>query len=606
MSASCQSIDSMFEVRPIGTRTKFKSVKKPASEIPSVELVTELVEVELEELRFYIMVSVQYAPLGVADDNVYPWQDFPDTPFVVRNDGMMGGCHPVLFKGGIAAEPVRGHIGIPVRTLLNLARNGGSLEIVDDLHLYMPDTLGRTVLIGRRRLGQTAFRHDKDRGLALASPSAFQRAIFLFFGRSRGEEALVNLHIPMEGVASVTLAHHVAQLMHHLPYGLVTLAANLALYLLGGYGTLCRRQKEHGSKPVTNRQMAALHHRTGTKLHLMFAIHARPGLVARIPAQAQTAALTTVQAVMLTETTKGFLTGCLVGILTVKIKQVHNAYVYCLTFYILHKVFQNMPVGQFGSLNFAILVTCGHSFKSLKEVLGKLEDSKHICIFFNVTDGIQQLIENLGISDYKIFCSQKSVNKLLERGIQKAYSQITYPFSKYNFFTCRFYSGLDIILGKHKPDIIILTDFNSANWTMIDPFTEAIQIQGRFRKTTEDEAYNSLTHISTIRPDMKVRSDEELKKRINQIIRNYNLFKEEHDREIDEINKEVIFEEMQDLKYQDLLDEKGEINPFSIDNLHNEEWVKSLLSLCTISLSGLFRNRILQCFLIRCNKNCWR
>ena len=64
MSASCQSIDSMFEISLIGTRTKFKPVKKPVSEIPSVELVTELVEVELEELRFYVMVSVQYAPLG--------------------------------------------------------------------------------------------------------------------------------------------------------------------------------------------------------------------------------------------------------------------------------------------------------------------------------------------------------------------------------------------------------------------------------------------------------------------------------------------------------------------------------------------------------------
>lgn len=311
------------------------------------------------------MVSVQYAPLGVADDNVYPWQDFPDTPFVVRNDGMMGGCHPVLFKGGIAVEPVRGHIGIPVRTLFNLARNGGSLEIFDDLHLYMPDPLGRTVLLGRRRLWRSAFRHDKDRGLTLASPSALQRAIFLFFGRFRGEEALVNLHLPMEGVASVSLAHHVAQLMRHLPYGLVTLAANLALYLLGGYGTLGRRQKEHGREPVTNRQMAALHHRTGTKLHLMFAIHARPGLVARIPAQAQTAALTTKQAVMLTETTKRFLTGCLVGILTVKIKQVHNSFVYCLTSHILHEVFQNMDVEQLGSLNFANLVTCGHSFSKI-------------------------------------------------------------------------------------------------------------------------------------------------------------------------------------------------------------------------------------------------
>lgn len=286
MPASCQLVDSMFEVRPIGTRTKFKPVKKPEAEIPSVELVAELVEVQLEELRFYVMVSVQYAPFGIADGNVHPWQDFPDILFVVRNDSLVGGCRPVLSKGGIAAEPVRGHIGVPVRPGLYLVRDGGSLEITDDLHLYMPDSLGRTVLLGRRRLGQAAFRHDKDGGLALASPSAFQRAILLSFGRFRGEETLVNLHLPMEGVAPVALAHHVAQLMHHLPYRLVTPAANLALYFLGRYGTLCRRQEEHGRKPVTNRQMAAMHHRTRTKLHLVPAIHARPGLVAWVPAQA--------------------------------------------------------------------------------------------------------------------------------------------------------------------------------------------------------------------------------------------------------------------------------------------------------------------------------
>ena len=48
MSASCQLVNSMFEVRPIGTRTKFKSFKEATSEIPSVELVAELVEVELD------------------------------------------------------------------------------------------------------------------------------------------------------------------------------------------------------------------------------------------------------------------------------------------------------------------------------------------------------------------------------------------------------------------------------------------------------------------------------------------------------------------------------------------------------------------------------
>lgn len=223
------------------------------------------------------------------------------------------------------------------------------------------------------------------------------------------------------------------------------------------------------------------------------------------------------------------------------------------------------------------LIVTNSYYKRLKKVLDGMKDSKCVCIFFNVTDGINEIIENLGIADYKIFCSQKSVEKLVKRGIHNAYSHIDYPFAKYNIFTCRFYSGLDIVLRKHKPDIIMLTDFNSANWTMIDPFTEAIQIQGRFRKRKKDDdvTYNSLTHISTINPNMRVRSKEELDIRINQFMADYNMLKEQHDNEADNIKKEAIFDDMKSLKYQDLIDEQGEINSFSVDNLYNEERVKS-------------------------------
>lgn len=223
------------------------------------------------------------------------------------------------------------------------------------------------------------------------------------------------------------------------------------------------------------------------------------------------------------------------------------------------------------------LVVTNSYYKRLKKVLDGMKDSKHICIFFNVTDGINEIIENLNITDYKIFCSQKSVKKLAERRINNAYSHIDYPFAKYNFFTCRFYSGLDIALRKHNPDIIMLTDFSSAKWTMIDPFTEAIQIQGRFRKTKKDDdiTYNSLTHISTINPNMRVRSKNELDIRINQFIADYNILKERHDKEADNIRKEAIFDDMKGLKYQELIDEQGEINSFSVDNLYNEERVKS-------------------------------
>ena len=224
--------------------------------------------------------------------------------------------------------------------------------------------------------------------------------------------------------------------------------------------------------------------------------------------------------------------------------------------------------------NLTLIVTNSY-YIWLQRVLDSLRDSKHICIFFNVTDGITELINNLGITDYKVFCSQESVDKLLKRGIVQAYSQIDYPLAKYNFFTCRFYSALDIRIAKHKPDIIILTDHRTANWTIVDPFTEAIQIQGRFRKRGKDDiTYNSLTHISTINPDIKVRSKEEISNRVERFVANYNLLKQQHDAELDEFKKQAILEDMNNLKYQDLIDEQGEVNPFSVDNLYNEERVR--------------------------------
>jgi hypothetical protein len=222
------------------------------------------------------------------------------------------------------------------------------------------------------------------------------------------------------------------------------------------------------------------------------------------------------------------------------------------------------------------LIVTNSYYKVLQMVLDNLRDSKHICIFFNVTDGIYELIANMGITDYKVFCSEDSVKKLMKRGMFNAYSLVDYPLAKYNFFTCRFYSALDIRIGKHKPDIVMLTDHRTANWTMIDPFTEAIQIQGRFRKKGNDDiTYNSLTHISTVNPDIKVRSNEEIHNRVERFIADYNLLKEEHDAELNEFKKKAILEDLVNLKYQDLIDERGEINPFSVDNLYNEERVKT-------------------------------
>jgi hypothetical protein len=61
---------------------------------------------------------------------------------------------------------------------------------------------------------------------------------------------------------------------------------------------------------------------------------------------------------------------------------------------------------------------------------------------------------------------------------------------------------------------------------------------------------------------------------VERFIATYNLLKKIHDEELDEFKKQAILEDIDNLKYQDLIDERGEINPFSVDNLYNEERVR--------------------------------
>ena len=54
------------------------------------------------------------------------------------------------------------------------------------------------------------------------------------------------------------------------------------------------------------------------------------------------------------------------------------------------------------------LIVTNSYYKRLRIVLDNLKDSKHICIFFNVTDGIGDLIDNLKVTDYKVFAHKRA------------------------------------------------------------------------------------------------------------------------------------------------------------------------------------------------------
>lgn len=66
----------MFEISLIGTSAKFKPFKESESEIPSVELVTKLVN-KVRGTLLLCHVGIKDGPFGVADGNMHPSKTFP-------------------------------------------------------------------------------------------------------------------------------------------------------------------------------------------------------------------------------------------------------------------------------------------------------------------------------------------------------------------------------------------------------------------------------------------------------------------------------------------------------------------------------------------------
>ena len=121
----------------------------------------------------------------------------------------------------------------------------------------------------------------------------------------------------------------------------------------------------------------------------------------------------------------------------------------------------------------------------LRNTLDKIGDEPMKCIFCNSVTSIKDFIEYLGILDKSnIYCSTESYKELKKSGYN-VYDSITDKLNRYNFFTSRFYSAVDIAL-EEKPVVIMISQVHKTvkgktPYSLIDPETEAIQIKGRFR-----------------------------------------------------------------------------------------------------------------------------
>ena len=216
-----------------------------------------------------------------------------------------------------------------------------------------------------------------------------------------------------------------------------------------------------------------------------------------------------------------------------------------------------------------------NTLQALKTVLSKLDNEETaplpICVFINSTDIIYSLMKQLDLlEDSAVFCAPKSVDKLKKNRFCNVYEEWNKDkMKRYNFFTSRFFNAVDMEL-EEQPHVIMLTDVYFAEHTMIDPYTDAIQIVGRFRN-----GVSSIIYISNTKKGLPQRSKEEIKGYLICSKEIYRTMKNFYDCATDRASRDAYRAALESLPFNRMLDRNGRENWFAIDNYMDEELMKN-------------------------------
>ena len=226
------------------------------------------------------------------------------------------------------------------------------------------------------------------------------------------------------------------------------------------------------------------------------------------------------------------------------------------------------------------LVTTRSFYRRVKQEVKRLLDngSPHVCIFYKTTEGICNIVESLlhdeiiEEKDYKEFCSKKSADELKSRFLEHSTDKLELPLKRVNLFTSRFFPSIDINL-KEPCDVLILSNYDHVKHTLINPFTEAIQCQGRFRHVFPNgKRYNSLAVVASIPNELKVKSDEEVQADIEARIKCYRAIQQE---KIKADDSTYYDKELKRLRLNEVLNsERNGFDRFAIEQLLLDEQVK--------------------------------
>lgn len=216
------------------------------------------------------------------------------------------------------------------------------------------------------------------------------------------------------------------------------------------------------------------------------------------------------------------------------------------------------------------LYSSNNILQDIKTYLSALTGKERkVCFFINSIDIILALIKALDISpDANVYCSEQSLAKLTRKGLNNIYSTIT-ELNKYNFYTSRFFSAVDIIT-EDKPHVVVISDALKAIQTLIEPSLEARQIAGRFRN-----GISSFTHIAGLDEKIQYRRTEEIRNLMEEQRKAYIQLKTFYNSATEEGVKQVMREALERVEISKYMEEDNSFNYFMTENLIDTETTKS-------------------------------
>lgn len=220
------------------------------------------------------------------------------------------------------------------------------------------------------------------------------------------------------------------------------------------------------------------------------------------------------------------------------------------------------------------IVQTNNVLEALKEILPQIkaqqEQPRSICFFANSVDMIHQLMSKLGVeNESAVFCAEKSVEKLKKKGFKRAYEYWNIKHKMpYMWFTSRNYTAVDIEL-EERPDIVFVTEPYFAEYTIIDPCTDAVQAIGRFRNGT-----SLAIHVVNTNENYPIRTKAGIKEYLKGCRDAYKTIKNLYECATSSESRNAYKAALDILPYNRMLKD-GKTNYFAIDNFVDEALVKS-------------------------------